>query len=367
MNVLITGGAGFIGQHVTKKVIESGHTAIVYDIFEDQAHRGIMIDHVLGNRVIVGDVRDRYRLASIIRDCDIHCIIHLAAQVGAGQSMYAIRKYTSHNVDGMGVLLDILADMKHNVHRVVLASSRAVYGEGPYQCMNCLEVTYPWPRTPEQLAGKVWDLHCGDCGRKLTILKMDEEDPTNHPTSIYGQNKLAQEQLLRVAANAYGLQWNILRLFNVYGPGQSVNNPYTGIVSIMMNWALSNKPMIVYEDGMMLKDFIYVEDVAEAFLKAMSAPVSGIFNIGSGIPRTMLDLTDLIGAMTSGSRIINEQYRVGDARSGYASTIKAKQFLEYEATTRLEDGLKSLYKWAVSQPIQEVLEDGKLVERGLSR
>ena len=367
MNILVTGGAGFIGQNLCKRLVEEGHFVVVYDLFDSQAHSAVSHLDYPGNRVLRGDVRDRYRLCRVIQDGAFNVVIHLASFIGAGQSMYKIAEYVDHNVNGTGVLMDILAEGT-TVRRVILASSRAVYGEGPYYCVCCKEVVNPCPRTPAQLAKGWWNCACPRCDMPVSPVPMQETMPVE-PTSVYGATKLAQEDLVKITTRAYGMEYAILRLFNVYGPGQSVNNPYVGIVSIFMNQVMQGIMPAVYEDGRMTKDFVYVDDVVQAFVTALDSPRTGTFNVGTGIATSLSDVAKIIQLAVSNSAEveINGQFRVGDPRHGYAYTENARIWLDWRAETKLKYGLMKLRDWASGQELNVVKEDQELVNRGLSK
>ena len=367
MNILVTGGAGFIGQNLCKRLVDGGHFVVVYDLFDSQAHSAVSHLDYPGNRVLRGDVRDHYRLRRVIQDNAFDVVIHLASFIGAGQSMYKIEEYVDHNVNGTGVLMDILAEGT-TVRRVILASSRAVYGEGPYRCVCCDKTVNPKPRTVKQLMFNLWNCKCPECDMPVSPEPMQETLPVE-PTSIYAATKLAQEDLVKIITRAYGMDYVILRLFNVYGPGQSVNNPYTGIISIFMNWALQNKKPVIYEDGRMIKDFVYIEDVAEAFIVALDIPRTGTYNVGTGVATSLENAARLIQTTVGNSPEIefSGQFRVGDARHGYAYTENTSIFMGWKAKTTFENGLVKLHDWALNQKLLAVKEDQELVNRGLSK
>jgi len=369
MNVLVTGGAGFIGQHLVRKLMELGYFTVVYDLFDLQAHRDIKYSEYPGDKVLRADIRNRTQIKYALQEYDIEVIFHLASFIGAGQSMYDIKEYTDHNVVGTATLMDVLANEDTKVDKVILASSRAVYGEGPYYCSKCIRFIYPDARVFANLEWGFWHVVCPSCNYPV-MLKPMYEDGMLKPTSIYGASKLSQENLLKITAEAYDLGYVILRLFNVYGPGQSVNNPYTGIISIFMNWALRNEPIHLYEDGKMIKDFVYIDDVVAAFIHAMDLfHINDTFNVGTGIPITLGDAAkDIVRITDSESEIeVSGQFRVGDARHGYADTTKAELALEFKSKIGLTNGLMRLHEWARHQPLGDLPEDEKLAEKGLSK
>jgi len=365
--ILVTGGAGFIGQHLVKRLMDMDQEVVIYDNLDSQAHPNTNAAKYAASNFVFGDVRNKAPLEVLFNEYNPHTVIHLASQIGAGQSMYEISNYVDQNVTGTGVLAEVAA--KHGVRKFVLASSRAVYGEGPYFCQGCYQFSIPAPRTPNDFKSKTWDIKCKNCNNVLQLLPMDE-DCVNRPTSVYGQTKVAQEDIFSVVGNAYDIPTTILRLFNVYGPGQNINNKYTGIVSMFTNWALSGKPINVYEDGLMVRDFVYIDDVVSAFVLAIDErrPL-GIYNVGTGIPVKMYAMANLIKGIASSNSEIQrtEQYRIGDARHAYAFTGRAENVLEFKSTVHEYDGVTRLVEWAKNQPLYEVDEDKKLVDMGLSR
>lgn len=321
MNILVTGSEGFIGQHLTKALTKLDHQVVGYDLVLGEDIRFMPLDFI---------------------PKDIECVIHLAAQISVGQSLSQLYYYTDHNVMGIASLLSFLVSSDHNVQHVILASSRAVYGEGPYYCSNCATTVYPEARTLQQLQTKAWDILCPNCNSCMNPLDIYVSDNLD-PISIYGQNKLAQEGLLKVVANAYELDYTILRLFNVYGPGQDMDNRFTGIASILMGKALTNKIMPIYEDGKMTKDFVYIDDIINVFIQHINSP-GGVHNVGTGFEYSLHEVAEKIKTIANSKSdiIITEQFRVGDPRH-------SRSFGHPTCHTPLMSGLQSLYEWATCQ------------------
>jgi dTDP-L-rhamnose 4-epimerase len=261
VNVLVTGGAGFIGRHLVKRLVGAGYSVRVLDSLSEQIHGPSASEppELTGAEFVHGDVRDAECLAVALVDID--AVVHLAAETGVGQSMYEAERYVDANDRGTACLVQALVRCQRPV-RVVLASSRAVYGEGLYRCQHCGEVSPP-PRDGSALGRGVWNLVCPVCGGAIDPLPTHEEARTD-PGSVYAATKLAQEHLCRILGTAYGLSWVILRYFNVYGPGQSLSNPYTGILSTFHARAAHGNAIEVYEDGRESRDFVFVDDVVEA-------------------------------------------------------------------------------------------------------
>ncbi|MEM3829246.1 MAG: NAD-dependent epimerase/dehydratase family protein, partial [Conexivisphaerales archaeon] len=266
--VLVTGGAGFIGSHVVDLLIEKDYEVKILDNLEPQVHgiEGKLPSYLNENvTLITGDTRNREDLVKSLEDVD--AVIHLAAAVGVGQSMYQISKYVSYNTLGTANLLDVVVNERNNVKKIIVASSMSIYGEGKYYCERCGYV-YPKLRDEEQLNKKEWEPKCPICKHEITPVPTDEDKPLN-PTSIYAQTKRHQEEMVLLIGRTYGIPSVALRFFNVYGPRQSLRNPYTGVAAIFLSRLLNNKPPYVFEDGNQTRDFVHVKDIAQAVVLAL--------------------------------------------------------------------------------------------------
>ena len=293
----------------------------------------------------------------------VDTVVHLAAETGTGQSMYEIDKYYRVNVQGTAILLDILANQPNDVDNLVLASSRSVYGEGAYICTACVasgQRCYPAARSPEQLARHDWSPKCPTCGADVDVAATREDDRLA-PASIYAATKLAQEDMFRVAANARGLGLAVLRFQNVYGEGQSLQNPYTGILSIFTTRIRLGLSLPVFEDGEETRDFVHVEDVVNAVLYFAAQPASGgiTVNVGYGEPTSIMTVARLL-CEVMGSDIephVSAQYRVGDIRHNFADIAALEQATGLRPAVPLAHGLDRFCKWVQTQPIpQDMLE-----------
>ena len=369
--VLVTGGAGFIGSHTVDALIERGYAVRVYDNLTPQVHgeNAVKPAHLHPDaEFIKGDVRNRADLKKAIQGMDI--VIHDAAEVGVGQSMYAIEQYISTNVHGTGVLWDILVNEKHNVGKVLVASSMSLYGEGNYNCAKNGKIA-PGPRPDEQLQKSLWDMLCPICKKPVAPAPTDEEKPLDC-TSVYAQSKKDQEVYSIMIGKAYKLPTVACRYFNCYGPRQSLNNPYTGAAAIFCSAIKNNNPPLIYEDGRQKRDFIHVKDLVRGKLLLLddSRADYGVFNIGTGKPASILDLANVLIQLASKNltpNVINK-FRSGDIRDCYADVSKMLA-LGFVSQLSLSDGLQDLVHWVekqsavskVAQAHQELVKKGLVV------
>jgi dTDP-L-rhamnose 4-epimerase len=377
--VLITGGLGFIGLALARTLVQRGMAVRLLDNLSPQIH-GVDSQPELGAlleqhdvEVMRGDVCQRRDWVVALRD--VGSVVHLAAETGTGQSMYRIGEYTRTNVLGTALLLDVLANDSHGVSKLLLASSRAVYGEGAYQCTRCGPV-YPPMRSLGSLQAARWEPLCPNCFGPIHPLATPETARTS-PGSIYAATKLAQEDLVRIAANALGIPFLIFRLQNVYGEGQSLNNPYTGILSIFSNRIRQGKEILLFEDGQESRDFVHVSDVAEVMALGLSSDGGDglTLNVGSGVQVSVETIARHLKQQfhDSGAPLtVSGQYRLGDIRHNYADMSATGQALGFSPKVPLEQGMARFVSWVKTQPlIQNGPEDGldranrELIERGL--
>ncbi|MBV9850626.1 MAG: SDR family NAD(P)-dependent oxidoreductase, partial [Armatimonadetes bacterium] len=333
MNVLITGGAGFIGTHLARRLLQEGCAVTVLDNFSPQIHGAApalaadLAGHV---RLVAGDVRDRDAFHQALAGQE--AVVHLAAETGTGQSMYEVSRYEEVNVKGTAVLMDFLVNHPGSaVQKVVTASSRAVYGEGKYRCPQH-GVVYPAGRDPEAMAAGRFEPPCPHCDADCAPLPTDESAPFA-PTSFYGLTKQVQEQMTLLFARARGLSAFGLRYQNVYGPGQSLHNPYTGILAVFSNRARACQPIYVFEDGLESRDFVYIDDVVEATWRCLRPEARGVeaLNVGSGIPTTVAEVVrEIIAFFGSRSDVsITGEFRLGDIRHNVADLARVRQALGF--------------------------------------
>ena len=346
--VLVTGGAGFIGSFTVDLLVERGYDVIILDILEPQVHQGKTPEYLNEKaKFVEGDVRDKELLAQLLKEVD--AVVHLAASVGVGQSMYQIEKYVDHNTRGTATLLDVLVNKENDVKKLIVASSMSIYGEGKYHCEKCGVSRYPELRGEEQMRNKAWDPPCPECRTPLKPVPTDEDKPLM-PTSIYALSKRHQEEMCLLTGKTYDIPTVALRYFNVYGPRQSLNNPYTGVCAIFTSRILNNNPPYVFEDGKQTRDFIHVKDVAKANLQALECNSADYMtvNVGTGKPLSIRKLAEILIELY-GNKLqpyISRKYRKGDIRHCYADTQRMHKLLNFKPTTNLRDGLTELTEWA---------------------
>ena len=364
--VLITGGAGFIGKHLCKSLLSHGIQVRILDTLSPQVHGSIpeglnwLIEGSID--VIRGSVTDKNDLGCALKG--VSAVIHLAAETGTGQSMYEISRYSHVNTHGTAQLLDTLASSStHSVTRVVLASSRSVYGEGAYTCRNCSTSSSrlsPLPRSADQLEFHLWNPICTACGSDLQPVPTRETDPVR-PASVYAATKYAQEDLVRIVCQSIGIDYSILRFQNVYGEGQSLKNPYTGILSIFSTRIRRGLDLPIFEDGLESRDFVHVHDVARAIVAAISSPspVAGIINIGSGIGTSVIDVAqELMTALGVEVPLrVTGEYRIGDIRHNIADISRFCTLLPGGPRISLAEGLARFAAWVNTQPLPDDLLD----------
>lgn len=364
--MLVTGGAGFVGSHLVDALIKKGCDVKVFDNLEPQVHgEEQKIPHYLSKEAefIKGDVRNREQLRKALQDVEV--IFHFAATVGVGQSMYQIQKYMETNTLGTANLLDILANEKHKVEKLIVASSMSIYGEGTYKCEDC-GIVFPSLRTDEQLLQKNWEMKCPHCRQVVKPILTSEDKPL-HPTSIYAISKRDQEEMCLTIGRAYQIPTVALRYFNIYGPRQSLSNPYTGVCAIFSSRIKNNQSPLIYEDGLQARDFVNIKDVVQATLLVMEKSEADyqVFNIGTGKPTSVLDiawiLTQLYGKEIKPQ--IENKYRSGDIRHCYPAISKIKS-LGFVPQVGLKEGMKELVKWNKKV---EARDRVKLANRELGR
>lgn len=354
--ILITGGAGFIGSALSLKLLEKGYQVSVLDNLSEQVHgknpNNSPLYNSIKNKVnfIQGTVTSKTDWLNVLNDCD--AIIHLAAETGTGQSMYKIYDYMQVNIGGTALMLDILTNEKHNVKKVVVASSRAIYGEGKYVTRDGKAV-YPEARLEVDMRKGNFEPSCLDCPQ-LQLAATDELSKI-HPTSVYGISKQNQEQMVMTVCTALGIAATALRYQNVYGPGQSLSNPYTGILSIFSSLIKSGKDINIFEDGKESRDFVYISDVVAATILGLEKDESNgeVFNVGSGATTTVLQVAQLL-CKNYGKDVklnITGNFRIGDIRHNYADISKIGSTLGFKPLVHFEEGIAKFAEWVNQQEV----------------
>lgn len=368
MKTLVTGGAGFIGTHLVRALSERGDEVVVLDSIEPQVHGETLPEIPAGVEFLVGNVGERELAVRALEGVDR--VVHLAAAVGVGQSMYEIARYTELNTMATARFLEALVATRPLPTRLVVASSMSIYGEGEYVCANHGPMA-PGPRPEEQLIARSWELYCPTCGLEMRPVGTRESKPLI-PTSIYAINKRDHEEMALVTGAAYGLPTVALRFFNIYGPGQALSNPYTGVAAIFASRLLNGRAPMIFEDGAQSRDFTHVSDVVRGILLALESDgaVGHAINLGTGRATTVEEVA-LVISQGLGLEIEPERnlrYRAGDIRHCYADPSRARELLGFEAKTTFEHGMGQLVQWLERQHAEDRVDDAtrELAARGLT-
>jgi len=357
--ILITGGSGFIGSSLVNFLFKKDYDITVLDNLSPQIH-GINPEKSLLYRSIIdkcnfvkGDVVNKKDWQRAVLNNEV--IIHLAAETGTGQSMYEIQQYTNVNSLSTAILLDLLVNTKNNVEKVILSSTRALYGEGKYLCSKH-GVVYPHSRKIQDMQNGDYNCKCPRCGNNLEILSTDEESLIN-PTSVYGITKHFQEELIMNVCKSIGLPSVSLRFQNVYGPGQSLSNPYTGILSIFSKLLLNNKDVNIFEDGQESRDFIYIDDIVKLIYLSIEDKNAdyNIFNGGTGIMTTVKEVAESLKSNYQSESKINVtgSFRVGDIRHNYADMKKSNEILGFKSIVSFNEGILNFCNWVNEQYVED--------------
>ncbi|HEX2683800.1 MAG TPA: NAD-dependent epimerase/dehydratase family protein [Ferruginibacter sp.] len=369
MKILITGGAGFIGSNLALALTNKGHEIVVLDNLSQQIHgddpaSGSPLYKSISGKVefIKGDVTKKEDWEKALPGVDV--IVHYAAETGTGQSMYEINRYTNVNIGGTAMMLDLLANNKsYQVKKVVVASSRSIYGEGKYFSEE-LGVVYPGHRLAKEMSAGDFEVKFPGCTKPLQLLATDEGSKI-HPSSVYGITKQNQEQMVLCVCKAIGIDAVAFRYQNVYGPGQSLTNPYTGILSIFSSLILNGKPINIFEDGKESRDFVFISDVVEATILGIEKAAGWeVFNVGFG------EATDVITvAKTLAKKYeadvplqITGNYRLGDIRHNFADLKKIKGVLGFEPRVDFENGISMFTDWVKMQEVSASKFDDSIEE-----
>lgn len=361
MKILITGGAGFIGSNLAFGLIAKGHEVVVLDNLSKQIHGDdpeitSPLYRSIKDKVtfIFGDVTKKEDWQKALPGIDV--IVHYAAETGTGQSMYEINRYTAVNIGGTALMLDLLAnDKNQQVKKVVIASSRSIYGEGKYFSEE-LGIVYPEHRAAEDMTGKDFEVKYPGCTAPLQLMPTDEESKI-HPSSVYGITKQNQEQMVLCVCKAIGIDAVAFRYQNVYGPGQSLTNPYTGILSIFSSLIRNNKPVNIFEDGKESRDFVFISDVVDATILGIENPEAAneVFNVGFGAATDVITVAKTLAAKYHAEvpMQITGNYRLGDIRHNFADLKKIESKLGFRPKVNFEEGLTKFTDWVKEQDVSE--------------
>lgn len=359
--ILVTGGAGFIGSNLSLKLLSKGYEVTVLDNLSKQIHgenpdKTSPLYNSIKNKVhfIEGSVTNREDWLKAIDSVD--CIVHLAAETGTGQSMYEIEKYVGVNIGGTALMLDILTNTNHTVKKVVVAESRAIYGEGRYYSKELNQFVYPTERSEVAMRAGDFEVTYKGCSSPLELVGTTE-DSLIHPTSVYGITKQVQGQLVHLVCPSIGIASVSYRYQNVYGPGQSLSNPYTGILSIFSTRIRNGNGINIFEDGKETRDFVYIDDVVDATILGIEKEEANghVFNVGTGVATDVLTVARILIEKyeIDVPVTISGNFRLGDIRHNYADITAARTILGFEPKWSFSDGIGEFVKWVNEQGVQE--------------
>jgi dTDP-L-rhamnose 4-epimerase len=369
MRVLVTGGAGFIGSHLVDRLLADGREVRILDSLDPQVHEGVPGYLSPDAELVVADVRDGDAVARSLDGVDR--IVHFAAAVGVGQSMYEIERYTSVNALGAAVVLERALAVRDRLEKIVVASSMSIYGEGLYRCPAEDREVAPQPRSEAQLAARRWEPVCPTCGAELEPLPTPETKPLQ-PASVYAVGKRDHEELVLSVGRAYGIPATALRFFNVYGTRQALSNPYTGVAAIFSARLLNDRAPVVFEDGRQSRDFVHVSDVAAAVVAALEpgGADDAALNVSTGRGISVLEVARTLANVLDKEiePEIRGSYRAGDIRHCFGDPAKAQQRLSWRPTVAFDDGMRELAEWLVTQSAVDKVDEATaaLADRGLT-
>lgn len=357
-NILVTGGAGFIGSHLVDRLLNEGNDVTVLDVLDPQVHHSSKKPAFLNPnaRFVKGNVLDQKLLARLLKDAEI--VFHEAAVVGVGQSMYKVNYYVENNIGGTANLLETLVNKENSVKKLLIAASMSSYGEGEYECDNC-EKVFPKLRESAQLKEKKWEVECPNCKRELKPVPTTEEKPLDS-NSIYAISKKTQEEMAINIGRTYSIPTVALRYFNVYGTRQSLNNPYTGVMAIFLNLIKNRKTPVIFEDGLQTRDFVSVHDIVQANILAMKSKNADYesFNVGTGKPTSIKEVAEILIKAT-GSKLSPEiiyRPRKGDIRHCFADISKISSMLGFKLEHSIEKGVEEIIEWSKKVKVNDAFK-----------
>jgi len=374
--ILVTGGAGFIGSNLALRLVEKGYEVTVMDCLTSQVHGNNPVETSPLYRSIKDKVHFIYGSVTSKEDWlkaleGQECVVHLAAETGTGQSMYEIQKYVDVNIGGTALLLDILTNTRHMVKKVVVAESRAIYGEGRYYSDELKQYVYPEERLEVDMDKGDFEVKYPGATQPLKLVGTTE-DSLAHPTSVYGITKQVQGQLVHLVCPAIGIASVSYRYQNVYGPGQSLSNPYTGILSIFSTRIRNGNSINIFEDGKETRDFVYIDDVVDATILGIEKDEANghVFNVGTGVATDVLTVANTL-IEKIGIKVpvyVSGNYRKGDIRHNFADITSARELLGFEPKWNFADGITQFVEWVNNQEVQEdnyEMSINEMKEKGL--
>jgi dTDP-L-rhamnose 4-epimerase len=359
MKILVTGGAGFIGSCLVDSLIREGHKVRVLDNLDPQAHQTEFVKNEKAE-YIMGDVKNSRIWIKAIEDIEI--VYHFASVVGISQSMHKPVHFLLSNTIGTANFYEILLkkkDIRNKIRRVIIPGSKTIYGEGTYKCNRC-GIVYPPLREKEQLERGDWEVYCPSCGEIVYPLGTKEDKPVN-PISIYALSKYDTENIALNFGSAFDIPTLVFRGFSVYGPGQSLSNPYSGVCSIFLSRIKNNKQPLIFEDGGQLRDYIFIEDVIDFLMGMLDHDATGVYNLGTGKPTSVMDIVNILIDITGSDvqpRVIGD-YRLGDNRHDFADISKLKRYTDFEPKWDIRKGLKKLVEWGDSTQARDLFEESE--------
>lgn len=368
MKVLVTGGAGFIGSHTADMLVENGYKVRIVDNLVEQVHFYKKPKYLNKKAEFVkGDVSDLSSWKKWLKGADV--VVHLASMAGLAQSMYEPRKYCGSNIIGTSGFYETLVKnprLRKSVKKIIVASSKTIYGEGAYKCKEH-GMVFPGLRTLEQLQKRDWELHCPHCSRTMEAAPIPEEKPPQC-LSVYALTKYTTEKLALMYGSTFGIPTAAFRYFSVFGPRQSLSNPYTGVCSIFISRIRNRQQPVIFEDGNQVRDFIFVEDVARANLLAVKKQeFSGAYNVGSGIGQSINKVASTIGKVL-GSKIkpyVTNDFRYGDTRNDLSDNTKIMRSLNFKPKYSFEQGIRKLVEWSKETEAIDTFEKAEMERKRL--
>lgn len=369
-HILITGGAGFIGSHLTDYFIEKGYKVRILDNLHPQIHPSGKPPAYLNTQAefLKGDVTHRADWLGALDKID--AVVHFAAAVGVGQSMYEVERYVKVNCLGTAILADIIANEKHTVKKIMVAASMSSFGEGVYKCLQCQNKEQPDLRQPSNMSEGIWEPLCSKCNQQLKAVPTAENALRKSP-SVYAITKKTQEDLLIAIGKAYKIPVVSLRFFNAFGSRQSLSNPYNGVAAIFLSRVKNGKPPVINEDGFQTRDFVHIKDIVRACEMTLENDRANyeVFNVGSGVPTTIQEVAAVVLKMCKSNlhSEVTGKFRSFDVRHCYADIQKLKDFVGWHPTISFADGMMDVFEWSKNETAVDKVDQAmnELEKRGL--